>query len=185
MGGVSDWSRDGRFLALTDLFTKTKSDLWIFPLEGDRKPFPFLATESNEGGGKFSSDGRWIAYESDETGRTEIYVRRFSAVPAKESDGKWQISSGGGSQVQWRRDGKELFYLAADNKLMVVPITAVATFQAGAPSALFALPSASGPVQRKYSVAGNGTRILVNVGANDAVTAPIQVFVNWFSTINQ
>jgi Tol biopolymer transport system component len=105
---------------------------FVFPVAGDRKPVPFAASPFIEIEGRSSPDGRWIAYASDETGRSEIYVQ-----PVPPSGAKWQISSTGGTQPSWRRDGKELFYLAADRNLMAAAIASGATLQAGVPKALF------------------------------------------------
>src|SRR5439155_18590961 len=100
----TDWSSDGRFLMYSVQDLKTGSDLWVLPLGGDRKSFAFLNTKFSETQGQFSPDGRWVAYQSDESGRQEIYVRPFPAAA-----GQWQISTSGGIQARWRRDGKELY----------------------------------------------------------------------------
>ena len=104
----TSWSRDGRFLLYTTSDPKTrKSGLWVLPLEGDKKPFPFLRTEFNNGSGQFSPVGRWVAYVSDESGRNEIYVRTFSpdsTAAASDTGGKWLISTNGGSGPRWRRE---------------------------------------------------------------------------------
>src|SRR5437867_2756230 len=97
--------------------SKTRQDLWVLPLTGDRKPFVYLQTPFEETGGKFSPDGKWVAYRSDESGRNEIYIQSFPT-----SGMKWQVSSKGGSSVRWRRDGRELFYLALDRKIMSVQV---------------------------------------------------------------
>ncbi len=91
----TDWSRDGRYIVYMDILPKTKFDLWVLPLFGDRRPQPFAQREFNEKQGRLSPDGRWIAYASDETGRFEVYVQPFPA-----SGGKWQITTGGGEQPQ-------------------------------------------------------------------------------------
>ena len=105
---LDDWSRDGRFLLYSQFDSKTRSDLWLMPLAGDRKPAVYVNSEFNETHGQFSPDGHWIAYASDESGRPEIYVRPF---PLTADSGKWTVSSGGGVTPRWRRDGKELFFL--------------------------------------------------------------------------
>ncbi len=136
----TSWSRDGRFLLYSATDPKTKADLWVLPLNGDKKPTPFLQTEFNEQDGRFSPDGRWVAYTSDESGRNEIYVRRFalgSGGAAPDAGGKTLISTGGGVGPRWRADGKELFYVAADGKVMAVEITNNAVFRAGVPRELF------------------------------------------------
>ena len=109
----TSWSHDGRFLLYyIGNAPKTGSDLWILPLQGDRKPTLLLGTEFNESQGSFSPDMRWVAYASNESGRNEVYVRPFAAsgpggVPAF-GEGKWQVSRDGGSQPKWRADGKEI-----------------------------------------------------------------------------
>ena len=104
--GAYDWSRDGKWISFGG------RDIWIASPSGDRKPFAFLATPFREGGGRFSPDGKWIAYTSDETGRVEVYVRRFSGEPATE--GRIQVSKNGGEEPVWRSDGQELFYLSGN-----------------------------------------------------------------------
>ena len=99
--------------------SENRSDLWVLPLFGDRKPFPFVATSVNKGNGQFSPDGRWVAYQSNESGRYEVYVQPFPGP-----GGKWQVSTDGGIAPRWRRDSKELFYIAPNGKLMAVPIRA-------------------------------------------------------------
>jgi Tol biopolymer transport system component len=131
-----DWSKDGRFLIYSQLDPKTGYDLWTLPMFGDRKPVLLLRTESNERCGSLSSDGKWIAYASDESGRNEIYVQAFSEK-GTVSGRKWQVSYNGGAWPKWRRDGKELLYLAADRTIVAVAVKSGATFQPGAPQPLF------------------------------------------------
>jgi hypothetical protein len=106
----SDWSRDGQWVAMGSF------DIWVAPISGDGKPFPFLATAFNEGGARFSPDEKWIAYVSDETGRVEVYVRPFAAAPAT-GEGKVQISNSGGTDPVWGADGRELFYRSSDGHI--------------------------------------------------------------------
>jgi dipeptidyl aminopeptidase/acylaminoacyl peptidase len=133
----TDWSADGRFLLFEAVDPKTGSDIWALPFDGDRKPFPVVQTSFDESTSQFSPDGKWIAYQSNESGRYEIYLQPFPG-PA----GKSQVSTNGGAQVRWRRDGKELFYIAFDGRLMAVPIrftaNAVQVIDAGTPMPLFA-----------------------------------------------
>ena len=102
------------------------------PLFGDRKPFPYLQTEFNESYGRLSPNGRWLAYTSDETKRAEIYVQTFPTP-----GGKWQISTNGGFSPVWSRDGKELFYIGSDQKLMAVEVIGGNKFEAGMPRPSF------------------------------------------------
>src|SRR5262249_38674128 len=99
----ASWSADGRFLLHSRNDPKTGQDLWVLPLAGDLRPAKFLQTRFNEFEGRFSPDGRWIAYRSDDQGRSEVNVQTFPA-----SGGKWQVSTNGGQQPWWRSDGKEL-----------------------------------------------------------------------------
>lgn len=104
---IFDWSADGRFILYTSQTPKAGRDLWALPLFGDRKPFLVAQTPFEETEGRFSPDGRWIAYQSNESGRTEIYVKPFPG-----SGGRSQVSTDGGTNAQWGRDGRELFYRA-------------------------------------------------------------------------
>ena len=114
---ASDWSRDGRFLLYTSADPRTRGDIWALPMKGDHTPFPVAQTNFNEEHGQFSPDGAWVAYQSDESGRDEIYLQPFPGP-----GGKLLISIAGGVQVRWREDGRELFYLALDGRLMAVPL---------------------------------------------------------------
>jgi len=111
------FSHDGRYLLYRNTSPNTNWDLWALPLTGDRTPFEVVKTEFSEGLGQFSPDGKWIAYQSDKTGREEIYLRPFRGPGAEV-----RVSTDGGAQVRWNRSGKELFYVAADDRLTAVPI---------------------------------------------------------------
>jgi Tol biopolymer transport system component len=133
------WSPDGRLLLYTVVRPKGKSELWVLPLWGERKPVPFLVTDFNVDQARFSPDGHWVAYVSDESGSNEIYVAGFSMNSAGtqvEVGGKWQISNGFSMEPIWRKDGRELYYLSLpdnsyDAKAMAVEITTRPTFAAG------------------------------------------------------
>jgi serine/threonine protein kinase len=172
------WSPDGRFLLYAEQDPKmARRSLWILPLEGGGKPFPFLRTAFNGFFGQFSSDGRWTAYTTDESGREEVYVRPFSGAEAG-AGGKWLISNNGGSAPLWRRDGKELFYLAPDNQLMAVEVqSGAAALQASVPQPLFQTRAAG--IQFRYAVTADGRRFLVNSAAEQAASAPATVVLNW------
>ena len=170
---------DNRFLVYHEQDPKTKWDIWVLPLTGDRKPAPFLQTPFSESHGQFSPDGRWMAYESNESGRWEVYVQSFPA-----SGAKWLVSTGGGVQPRWRRDGKELFYLSLDETLMAVGVKPASPFEAGRPKTLFHLRPRGGSVlvtQRsfEYDVSRDGQRFLINTSAEQVNTAPITVVLNW------
>ncbi len=179
---LTDWSQDGRFLAYHAPGPRTGWDVWVLPLSGDRKPIPFVQTEFTEAQGQFSPDGKWLAYASDESGLFEVYVRPFPAP-----GGKWQVSTSGGTQPQWRRDGKELFYLAEDGGLMGVDVKADSTFEAGAPRPLFhaRFPTASAPFLRTYSVTSDGQRFLVTRVMEEDKAIPITVVLNWTADLKK
>jgi hypothetical protein len=156
-----------------------KAELWVLPLKGDKKPFPFLRTEFGNNG-RFSPDGRRVAYRSDESGRNEIYVRPFSPGSSGAAGGKWMISTGGGSGPRWRGDGKELYYIADDGKLMAVAIATSPVFQAGVPKALFQGPPQGGlPTGTQWDVTPDGKRFFFLAPAERQSTAPFTVVLNW------
>jgi serine/threonine protein kinase len=182
----SDWSRDGRFILFSAF--AAASDLWILPLFGDRKPFPFLQTSFSEDLGFFSPDGLWIAYVSNESGRNEVYVAPFlglrgepTAAAPGTPGGKWQVSAAGGNWPRWRSDGKEIFYLAPDSKLMVAAVNGQGSaFEVDAVRPLFDMR----PVTNQrfmYDVSADGQRFLVNTPAEEgsSAPAPITLVVNW------
>ena len=132
----TDWSPDGRFLLYRSVDPKTGYDLWALPMDGDRKPFPVVQTNFDERDAQFSPDGKWIAYQSNESGRFEIYIQPFPGPGSK-----LQVSTNGGAQVRWGPNGKELFYIALDARLMAVPIRLASnpqTAEPGSPTPLFA-----------------------------------------------
>jgi serine/threonine protein kinase len=173
-----DWSRDGRFLLYRSPGKTTGFDLWALPMDGERKPFPVVQTKFEERDGQFSPDGKWVAYQSDESGRVQIYAQPFPAGKREP------ISTGGGAQVRWRRDGKELFYIALDGRLMAVPVrldSARQTIEAGVPAPLFAT-RVGGAVQggnnQQYVVSPDGQRFLMST-VTETHTPAITVILNW------
>jgi serine/threonine protein kinase len=178
----SDWSRDGRFIIYTNLSQKTKADLWVLPMTGEQKPAPFLQSMFNEDHARFSPDGHFIAYASDESGRFEVYVQTFPA-----SGGKWLVSANGGAQPRWRRDGKELFFIAPDRKLMAVDVKLEgSTFEAGVPKVLFQTRVAGYPNPRNvYEVSADGQRFLIITPLEEATSTPITVVVNWTAELKK
>ena len=174
-----DWSRDGRYLVYSTNDRKNLFDLWVLPLQGERKPKLFVGTQFRESQARFSPDGRFIAYTSDSTGRYEIYVRPFS--PDGNVAGLWPISKDGGTQPAWRRDGKELFFISADSKMVAVPVTTTPTFKAGIPEALLTAPifggGAVGNVKRWDTL--DGKRFLINSVTTETGSAPISIVLNW------
>jgi Tol biopolymer transport system component len=181
-----DWSPDGRYLIYYDNDPKTKRDLWVLPMDGERKPGIFLQTEFNETEAKFSPDMKWVAYQSDESGRYEIYVRPFPTQPGNGT--KYQVSSGGGHQVRWRRDGKEMFYFTADGRLMAVDVSSSPTFHAGIPHALFSAPIFGGGLTEdthRWDMTADGQRFLINTVPEQGGSSPITVWVNWQTAIKK
>jgi serine/threonine protein kinase/Tol biopolymer transport system component len=186
------WSPDGKFILYMVIDPKTGSDGWALPLTGDRKPFPILQTPFNEGHPQISPDGKWIAYSSNETGRSEIYIQSFPP-----GAGKWQISSNGGSFARWRRDGKELFYMDSpfSGKMVSVEINASgSTVVASVPRPLFD----SGYLNlgfghtgnwNTYAVSADGQRFLIprpEANLTGALTnIPITVVLNWISGLKK
>ena len=185
----TSWSRDGRFLLYDSVVPMTtKADIWVLPLEGDKKPFPFLQTEFNNHEGQFSPDGHWVAYVSNESGRDEIYVRTFSpdsTAAASSTGGKWLISTAGGNGPHWRGDGKELYYVAADAKLMAVEIATNPVFRAGAPKVLFQAPQMGGIfAASQWDLTSDGKRFLFLSPAEQS-PAPFTAVLNWPSLLKK
>jgi Tol biopolymer transport system component len=180
------WSPDGKYIVYWISDPKTGWDQWVVPLGGDRKPFPFLQSPFNESWSQISPDGKWIAYSSNETGRYEIYVRTFPA-----GEGKWQISTNGGSFPRWRRDGKELFYMSASTltlgKMISVKVNpAGPTFEYGDPSELFDsgyINFLHGLNYHAYAVSADGQRFLIprpeSSSSGETASGPITVVLNW------
>lgn len=174
----ADWSRDGRYLiTMTGNQTPvTGNDIWVLPLFGDRKPFPYLNSKANEFFARLSPDGRWMAYASNESKREEVYVAGFPIVGEKH-----QISSGGGSRPVWSRDGKELYYMSPAGKVMAVEIKSRGTFQATAPKPLFAVRF---PFRNhNFDVTKDG-RFLISTLVGQS-GAPLTVVRNWTALLKK
>jgi eukaryotic-like serine/threonine-protein kinase len=203
-------SPDGRFLLYCNIDSKTGYDLWALPLmsganasptgrsnqglsganaslterndqvNGDRKPFSVVQTSFEERDGQFSPDGKWIAYRSNESGRFEVYVQPFPG-PGHET----QVSTNGGSQPRWRADGKELFYIGLDSRIMAAPMQFSAKGQIvepGTPVALFPSRITGGPLsavyRHQYAASSDGQRFLLNI-MQESATSPITLILNW------
>jgi serine/threonine protein kinase len=180
-----DWSRDGRFIIYMQREKNAGTSLWVLPLQGDRKPVPYLVTQFNEGQAQFSPDGHWVVYTSNESGTKEVYVQPFP-VP---SGGKWVVSNGGGSQPRWSRDGKELFYFAPDRMLMQVSVTATGgTFQPGVPKPLFRAAILGGTgaapgMAWRWDISPDGKRFLMDTALEESTATPVTVVLNWQSAV--
>jgi Tol biopolymer transport system component len=151
------------------------------PLGGEKKAVKVLGESFSEQQGRLSPNGKWIAYVSNETGAYEVYVQSFPP-----SGGKWQLSSNGGFTPRWRRDGRELFYLAPDKKIMAVDVrTSDAAFDHGSAKALFetTVDAVSAAATNRYDVSADGQRFLINTSIEDAVSSPITVVVKWLAGV--
>jgi serine/threonine protein kinase/Tol biopolymer transport system component len=177
---ATDWSPDGHVLLYRRLDPKTGTDIWALPLEGDRRAFPVVQTGFEERDAQFSPDGKWIAYQSNESGTFEVYVQPFPGP-----GGKTQASTGGGAQPRWQRDGRELFYIALDGQLHAAPMRFApngANVQAGAPVRLFQTHVGAvvqGGSSQAYVVSRDGQRFLVNTVAEVSSSSPITMILNW------
>ena len=170
------WSPDGKFLLYREITdTKTGSDLWALPAEGDRKPVPIANSPFIEQSAQFSPDGRWVAYSSNESGSPETYVVSFPA-----GSGKWQVSTAGGFWPRWRRDGRELFFVTTEGQMMAAGINASgAAFEAALPVVLFDIPSGAGAGPKpQYAVSGDG-RFLFTASVDAATAASMTLVQNW------
>ena len=164
-----DISQDGRVLVFLNDVQST-SDLWLLPLQGERKAVPWFRSRFKEASPRFSPDGRWIAYESDESGNPEIYVALTEGAGEKR-----RLSIAGGRYPRWRRDGKELFYVALDGSVMAVPVQIGSRLEVASPIPLFRLESQI----KEYDVAPDGSRFLVSLPAERVPESPIRVMVDW------
>jgi dipeptidyl aminopeptidase/acylaminoacyl peptidase len=179
---------DGAGLLVTELTAKMGSDLMWLPITGKGQKTPLVQTPFNERNADVSPDGRWLAYQSDESGRDEIYVRPFPDV----NGGRWQISSGGGAKPVWAREGGELFYLDGDGFLTAARVQTAPSFSAGNASRLLDTRYPSGVVNdRDYDVSRDGKRFLMikTVPVTDQTSPPspasIVVVVNWSEELKQ
>jgi len=170
----NDWSRDGRFV----LFD-TIHDLWVLPMEGGGEGFAFRTGSAEIAGGQFSPDGQWVVYNSDESGRREIYLQDFP-----EGNGRWRISTEGGTQARWRADGNELYYLDLASKLMAVDVDFAEEGEPafGLPIELFQTRMLQNS-RHEYDVTADGERFLMSVLAGKP--APIVVVLNWIDDVEQ
>jgi len=189
----TSWSRDGRFILYTlGTISLSRADIWVLPLEGDRKPRPFVQAPAAAYDGQFSPDGGWVAYASRESGRDEVYVVSFDAARVLNTGpgaanagggGKWQISVGGGRSPRWRRDSKEIFYLSPTSQMMAAQVeekgnglvvgTAQALFRSAVSSSSFA----------PYDVNPDGKKFVINV-LNEG-NSPLTLMVNWTASLQK
>lgn len=174
---TAPWSTNGRFLLYHEIHSGRKMDTWALPLPAGGKPVPLLQGTSNQVFAVFSPDGKWVAYSSDESGKWEVYVAPFSLGGAPA--GKRMVSDGGGSHPEWSRDGKQLYYLAADKRIMAVALdTAHERFTAGAPRALFQSDIVN-DFRARFAVTSDGQLFLIPSTAGPGGPAVATVIVNW------
>ena len=181
----SHWSRDGRFLLFTSFDPTTREDIWVLPLESDKKPFVFLSTEAQEQAAQFSPDQRWIAYAAITSGNVETFVRLFSPdsrSAASAAGAQWVISTGiGGLHPRWSADGERLFYLSLNGDLMAADVQGGTAFQNGAPQRLFG----NVPLN-PWSLHPKGDRVLVmRAAADTGPVPPFTMVLNWMGKLEQ
>jgi hypothetical protein len=176
-----DWSRDGRFILYQTQGLSTRFDIWALPIAPRGKPFAVANTPRNERQAQLSPDSRWVAYTSDANGRDEVWVQAFP-----HAQDKWMVSTMGGSQPQWRRDGRELFYISSDRKLTAVDVKAAgSSFDAGVPASLFALKLADSLAARNnYMPSADGSRFLINTSYSGLGTR-VAVVLDWISAMRE
>ena len=175
----SDWSRDGHYLMYYRSDDKTQLDTWVLPLTGDRAPRKVLGSDFNESQGQFAPSGKWLAYVSDESSQQQVYVQAFPE-PAQ----RVQVSTAGGTQPRWGPDGRELFYLSPDGRLMTVSVQAGDTFNADAPRPLFATRLNTRGLRQTYAVSPDGQRFLL-VLPTDVGVSTLTVVLNWPALLAQ
>jgi Tol biopolymer transport system component len=169
----ADVSLDGRYLLYTSGSYIASQDIWLLELNNRENRTPLIKSEFDELYPRFSPDGRWIAYSTDESGTSEVYVQSYSAT-----GGRWQVSSNGGSQPRWRADGRELFYVAPDLKLMSVEVRSGAIFDFDTPKPLFQTRMDSFDAPNRYVVAENGKKFLINVPVGEEFANPVTVTIH-------
>jgi dipeptidyl aminopeptidase/acylaminoacyl peptidase len=175
---LNDWSRDGEFIIYALDSRTTSGDLWILPITGDRKPRPYLQTPAYEGGGTFSPDGQWVAYTSTVSGRSEVYVDSFPQAASPR-----QISTSGGSNPIWRKDGREVLFVAHDQTLMSAEFPKQGLPDNPVLKKLFRLPVPLAAAGRwhQFAVTGDGSRFLAIVPEPRTTPKSITVVVNWLA----
>jgi eukaryotic-like serine/threonine-protein kinase len=175
---VSEWSSDGRYLLLYDS-SQTGFDIQVLPLAGERKRKTLVGSRFDETHPRLSSDGRWLAYVSDDSGTREVYVQRFD--PDRPSSERSQVSLSGGSEPRWRENSAELYYLSLDGKMMAAAVqTRGGHFEAAAPKPLFETPAdSSSNIIWYYDVTQDGQRFIIAEPVAGGETRTLTVLINW------
>ena len=179
----TDWSANGEFLLYRSLDPKTSFDIWALSMT-DRKHFSVVKTDHDERDAQFSPDGRWIAYQSNETGRFEVWLRPFPLPGTTvKADERWQFSTGGGTQVRWARDSNEIFYTALDGRLMAVRVEPGGRAVSPGPVELTGASAlrifGGGSALPSYMVSPDGKRFLMTIAPQPMSDVPISVLLNW------
>ena len=180
----AEWSPDDRFILFWRRGEKTRADIWVLPLFGDRKEYPLLNSAFDERDPQLSPNGRWLAYSSDESGRYEIYVQSFTA-DGKVGDEKKRVSTSGGTQPNWRGDGQELFYVAEDGQMISVAVKTIgAEFEYSTPKALFKTRML-GMSSDEYDVTADGQRFLIGTMIGESTATPPTLVLNWTADLKR
>jgi Tol biopolymer transport system component/predicted Ser/Thr protein kinase len=176
---AGDWSGDGRFILVNRLSAQSSWDIWVFPVDGTTKPFPFVQGPFSEVLPTFSPDAHYVTYMSNESGRLEIYVQQFPGP-----GGKWQVSAAGGIEPHWSADGKTIYFRGLDAKLMAATVEAGTTFTAGVPQPLFDARFQPGQRRNTYLVTRDGQKFLILSPVGKERIAPITVVLHWPETLH-
>jgi dipeptidyl aminopeptidase/acylaminoacyl peptidase len=180
----TDWSPDGRWVLYNNYEgseANKEADMWVLPMFGDRRPRRYEQSPFRRWSGRFSPDGHWVAFAANDTGKPEVYVQPFPA-----NNVRWLVSTKGGEEPQWRDDGKELFYLAADGWLCAVSVA----YRNGGldfaePRPLFKVSTKDSKLRNVYAASGDGMRFLVDTPLENAATVPLTVVINWTAGIQK
>jgi Tol biopolymer transport system component len=184
---LADWSTDGRFILFMERGVKTRMDLWALPMFGDRKEYLLSSSTFDEQNPQVSPDGRWLAYSSDESGDYEIYVQSFTGEGKLGADKK-RVSAAGGKLPVWRRDGSELFFIAADGQMMASSVKIGGTeFEFTTPKPLFKtrMLGLEGAIFHEYDVTADGKRFLIGTLIGDTKAPPPTVIMNWTALVKK
>ena len=171
---VTHWTQDGAYVIFARLGKDAGWDIWAMPMKGDRTPIPLVKTQFSEHGGVVSPDGKFLAYRSNESGRTEVYVQEFP-----EARSKFQVSTNGGSDPFWKGDGREIYYRTRDRKIVAVPVQPGASFNVGPPETLFETTFATVTARGLFRPTPDGQRFLVVAPLGREAIPPTTVVVNW------